>query len=163
MLCELLASFSGINQEKFFLFNLFFSCIVVFFNLLNIFFRYFEDVLKSVSSSVEEIELLRDGSWGLPKVNDTISLCSDEDAAMADADDDDIMIVDPAKTKPSKTVDKKKTDSVSTESVAHQQEPPQPTVIIPKTSVIEPKQQRTSSSSNTSNAPKKKPVSFPKC
>ncbi|KAL7077445.1 hypothetical protein ACQ4LE_002902 [Meloidogyne hapla] len=118
--------------------------------------KYFEDVLKTVGSSVEEVELLRDGSWGLPKANDTISLCSDEDAAMADADDDDIMIVDPAKTKPSKTVDKKKSDSVITENVVSHQELPQPTVITSKTSVIEPKQQRTSTSSNTSNAPKKK-------
>jgi hypothetical protein len=117
--------------------------------------KYFVEVLQSVGNSVDEVELLRDASWVVPKANDAISLASDEDTAMADADDDDIMIVDPAKPKqPSKIVDKKESsDTVVAENVPSKHE--QPTVITSKTTVTETKQ-RTSTSSNA--PPKKKHV-----
>uniref|UniRef100_A0A914GW22 Probable NADH dehydrogenase [ubiquinone] iron-sulfur protein 7, mitochondrial n=1 Tax=Globodera rostochiensis TaxID=31243 RepID=A0A914GW22_GLORO len=66
---------------------------------------YFEQVLSNVGAGVDEVELLRDGTWRLPQAKAEVSLESDEDDAAFDAiaggtggvntadDDDDIMVV----------------------------------------------------------------------
>uniref|UniRef100_A0A183BWS9 SAP domain-containing protein n=1 Tax=Globodera pallida TaxID=36090 RepID=A0A183BWS9_GLOPA len=66
---------------------------------------YFEQVLTNVGAGLDEVELLRDGTWRLPQAKAEVSLESDEDDAAFNAidggtggvntadDDDDIMVV----------------------------------------------------------------------
>uniref|UniRef100_A0A914HUA1 SP-RING-type domain-containing protein n=1 Tax=Globodera rostochiensis TaxID=31243 RepID=A0A914HUA1_GLORO len=65
---------------------------------------YFEQVLSNVGAGVDEVELLRDGTWRLPQAKSEVSLALDEADAAVEAtdgrtsdvntadDDDDIMV-----------------------------------------------------------------------
>ena len=68
--------------------------------------EYFERILKSVAPGVEEVELLKDGTWRLAQANQAVSLDSEEEAETpaGEGDDEDIMIVEkPAKAERKKT------------------------------------------------------------
>jgi hypothetical protein len=70
-------------------------------------------MLKNVGQSIEEVELLRNGTWRLPKTDNTVSLDSDEEPeeGMVIDDEDDIIIVEKAAKGEKKKTEKQKMDS----------------------------------------------------
>jgi hypothetical protein len=81
--------------------------------------------LKEVGQSIEEVELLRDGTWHLPKTVNTVSLDSDVEQEegnqrMAIDDEDDIIIIEKAAKKP-RMEQKKETTTVGNAAKEQQQ------------------------------------------
>jgi hypothetical protein len=80
--------------------------------------------LKEVGQSIEEVELLRDGTWHLPKTVNTVSLDSDVEQEEGNQrmaiDDEDDIIIEKAAKKP-RMEQKKETSTVGNAAKEQQQ------------------------------------------